>query len=141
MTHSVPKPVTLAAEARARGASWPAAAEEAKWELAGLRLWVRDHPREWARTLGRARRDNRDAACDEAVAVLRRQLRSDTDKTAFQAAAALAGRFGQARRRAAPADKAEADDPVQAYYDGLTDDERQDLAAALDEDERIEETG
>lgn len=92
---------------RAAGASWSAAATEAGWGLAGLKTWIRDHPRLWARELGRARRDTQDAACDEAVSVLRKQLRGAEAQTILRAAIALAGRFAPRRGPARPAEPTE----------------------------------
>src|SRR5262249_18477181 len=98
----------------------------------GLRGWVRDHPGPWARALGRARREARDAACDEAVAMLRRQLRSEEDKTVFRAAAALAARFGAARGRGRAA-KADGPVDVMEWYDALPEGERRQLDEVVEE--------
>ncbi|MFL5327339.1 MAG: hypothetical protein ACJ8C4_00355 [Gemmataceae bacterium] len=89
------------------GASWSAASAEAGWSVAGLKKWIRDHPQIWARELGRFRRENQEAAGDEAVAVLRKQLRATEAKTVLQAAVVLAGRFAPRR---GPVRKADAKD-------------------------------
>jgi hypothetical protein len=93
MNDDIPLPVIRAAEARALGSSLSAAAAEAGWALSGLRRWINRHPAVWYRALARARRDARDAACDEAVAFLRKHLRADEDKTSLQAAGSLTSRF------------------------------------------------
>jgi hypothetical protein len=90
MMSDVPNAIARAAEARALGGSWVTAAAAARWTLAGVRRWIRDNESSWFRELYRARREAHDAARDEAVAVLRQQLRADEAKTTLQAAAALA---------------------------------------------------
>jgi hypothetical protein len=103
MPHSTPNAIARAAEIRAHGGSWPAAAETARWTEYGLRRWIRSHPALWAREVGRARRESRDEACDESVAVLRRKLRDDADKTALDAAKILGGQFAPKKKpRPAP---------------------------------------
>ena len=89
----IPEPVARAAEVRAHGGSWQKAAEEAMWSLGGLKTWIRNHEAIWARELGRARREARESACDEAVAVLRRQLRTDDARAMLTAADKLTARF------------------------------------------------
>jgi hypothetical protein len=120
---NVPNAVIRAAEARATGWSWPAAAKEAGWTLTGLRRWIRDHEKLWYRELYRARREARDIACDEAVAVLRKQLRAEEDKTTFQAAATLATKVGSraGQRRAAKAGAAPT--TMTELLDAMTEDE------------------
>lgn len=93
MCDDVPEPVLRAAEVRAHGGSWQLAADEAQWSLAGLRTWIRRHQALWARELGRARREARNAACDEAVATLRKHLRTREAKASLGAASTLTARF------------------------------------------------
>src|SRR5262245_58977171 len=100
MSKSIPNAVIKFAEARAQGSSWQAATRESGWSLKGLQRWIRKHPAAWYRELFRARRDARDSACDEAVAMLRVQLRDEEAKTKFEAANAVAKHFatGKVRR-------------------------------------------
>jgi hypothetical protein len=107
MSKSIPNAVVKFAEARAAGSSWQAAARESGWSLDGLRRWIRKHPAAWYRELFRARRDARDSACDEAVAMLRVQLRDEEPKTKFEAANAVAKHFasGKVRKHAARSTK------------------------------------
>ena len=107
MRDFVPPEIFRAAEARAMGASWEAAAMRAGWEMAGLRAWIRRHLPLWYRALARARRDQQTAACDEAVAVLRKHLRNDEAKSCLRAAESLTATFSPmkpARRKPVPID-------------------------------------
>ena len=97
--NNIPIAIMRAAEARANGLSYAAAAKAATWSLEDLHRWIRKHEWEWYRVLHRARRDARDLACDEAVALLRQQLRDDEKKTIFNAADALAKRFATPKGR------------------------------------------
>ncbi len=90
MNDDIPLPVMRAAEARANGLSMTAAATTGGWTIDGLRRWINRHSAVWYRVLKRARCDARDAACDEAVAYLRKHLRADEDKTSLQAAGGTA---------------------------------------------------
>jgi hypothetical protein len=107
--HDLPTAILRAADARAQGLSWAAAANEAGWNLPGLRSWIRAHRSLWARELGRARRETHDAACDEAVTMLRRQLRAQTEKTILTAATALAARLAPNKSKPANPKPAEMD--------------------------------
>src|SRR5437870_3098760 len=77
MNARIPKSITRAAAARARGSSWDVAAQEAGWPKHDLQGWITRHKLQWHRALNLARWEARDAACDEAVSVLRVQLRED----------------------------------------------------------------
>ena len=108
MNDYLPIPVIQAAEARALGGSWSAAAEAAGWSVDGLRKWILARQRVWCREVGRARREARDSACDEAVAMLRKQLRAKEAKTILLAASAIARQFAPPRGRS-PSAKAKND--------------------------------
>lgn len=81
MLDEVPNAILRAADARAQRLSW-AAAEQAGWQLPGLRAWIRRNRSLWHRVLGQARSEIHDATCDEAVTMLRRQLRASEPETA-----------------------------------------------------------
>ena len=70
-----------------------------------------------------------DAACDEAVTVLRQQLRVPDAKTVLQAAIALASRFGPHRTKAPPTDR----EPSINIEECLQDEEWQRAIAATEE--------
>jgi hypothetical protein len=105
MNDAVPNAILRAAEARAQGLSWSAAAEQAGWQLPGLRAWIRRNRKSWHRVLGQARSEIHDAACDEAVTMLRRQLRASEPETAIAAATALTARLGKPKPKPKPADQ------------------------------------
>ncbi len=128
---SMPKSVIRAAEARAQGWSWTTAAKEAGWTLHGLRQWIRQHESSWFRELYRARREAHAAACDEAIAILRQQLRSTEDKTTFQAASTLATKL-PTRKPKPPAPNMSAEDAqmLDEYKTLLTDLSEPDEVAA-----------
>ena len=96
MPHDIPSAIARAAEVRAHGGSWPAAAQAAGWTAAGIQRWIRGHRQLWACEVGRARRDSRDEACDESVVALRKKLRAKTDKTVLEAAKIIGSGRGAA---------------------------------------------
>lgn len=93
MQNFVPTWVLRAADVRAQGASLDAAAEAAGKTTNQLLKWIRWHKRQWFAALQSARRETRDAACDEAIAMLRKQLRDKEAKSIYQAAASLSKTF------------------------------------------------
>lgn len=109
MNDEVPNAIFRAAEARAQGHSWPAAAEQSGWELAGLRAWIRRNRSLWHRVLGQARSETHDAACDEAVTALRVQMRAKQPETVISAATALTARLAKPKSKPAVAAKKETD--------------------------------
>jgi len=99
MSRKIPIAVIKAAEARAQGNSWEATAAASGWPLDQLRLWIRKRTRQWDQAIGRARREARDSACDEAVATLRVQLRDKKTKTKCEAANVVARHFAKGKVR------------------------------------------
>src|SRR5262245_60114715 len=108
MSRKTPIAVIKAAEARALGNSWEAAASASGWPLDQLRRWIRKRHSQWDRVLFRARRDARDSACDEAVPPLRVHLRDKKSKPKIDAATAVANHFSlpESKRRPAKSQKA-----------------------------------
>lgn len=78
-----------AAELRVRGSSWEAIAKEVGRAEKTVREWVRTYPREWQKAVREAEAQVAQEATAESVLTLRRQLRSDDEKTTREAAAAL----------------------------------------------------
>lgn len=78
-----------AAEARAGGVSWDAAARRVGLSEKELRRLARDHRATYRRAVTAARRDAVEDSFFEAVLSARRLLRSDDDKVAGQAATSL----------------------------------------------------
>lgn len=101
MPRHIPLAIVRAAEVRAHGGSWAAAAESGGWTARGLHRWVRLHVELWAREVGRARRFSRDEACDESVAVLRSNLRGKDRKLALESTKVIGSKF-QPRLRPKP---------------------------------------
>lgn len=126
MLDDVPNAILRAAEARSQGLSWPAAAEQAGWQLPGLRACIRRNRKSWHRVLGQARCEIHDAACDEAVTMLRRQMRTEDPETAISAATALTARLGKPKPKSKPADKNK--DPEQERNEWLHSLSQQNLA-------------
>jgi hypothetical protein len=109
MSAASPESLTLlsrAAELRATGKTWPAAAAELGWEHEELRKVVAEHGRLYERLASRARAEFRLDASSEAVAALRTLARSsDPDQCRHAATAIL--RFEAARLRSGAADAGE----------------------------------
>ncbi len=78
-----------AAEHRARGLSWDAAARELGRNEKTLREWARKFPREWAAALRKCEAAVAREATAESVHALRTQLRSEDEKVGRAAAASL----------------------------------------------------
>ncbi len=93
MKYFIPAWVVRAAEMRAQGGSINAAADAAGKTANRLLHWIRGHKPQWFAALQSARRETRDAACDEAIAMLRKQLRDKEAKSIYQAAASLSKTF------------------------------------------------
>jgi hypothetical protein len=89
MTAKVPAGLALAAELRAGGAGWPAVAKAVGRPADTVRKWPARYPELWAAYQGQAERRLAADAAAEGVHVLRRQLRSEDDKTSRDAAAKL----------------------------------------------------
>jgi hypothetical protein len=132
MHDDVPEAVVRAAEARAQGLSWPAAAEQAGWELHGLRCWIRRYAAQWARVYGRARREAHDAAGDEAVTMLRRRLRDGDAKTVLAAATALIARFAAGKSKPRAAKGPDPDAAMDEWLRGLSEPQVGQLIRQLD---------
>lgn len=141
MPKSVPNAVIKFAEARAAGLSWSAAAREAGWSLDGLHRWIRRNQVAWYRELFRARRDARDSACDEAVAMLRVQLRNEEAKTKLAAASAVAKHFANSKPAMRSANNSNATSDIDRLVCNMTDSELTKLDQELDaieEDVRVD---
>ena len=78
-----------AAEARAGGASWEAAAALVGRKADTVRRWPAVYPERWARAVQAAERQLLADATAESVHTLRRQLRSDDEKASRDAAQKL----------------------------------------------------
>jgi hypothetical protein len=78
-----------AAEARAGGASWEAVAALVGRKAATVRRWPAVYAERWARAARAAERQLLADATAESVHTLRRQLRSDDEKTSREAAQKL----------------------------------------------------
>lgn len=78
-----------AAELRASGAGWSVVAQTVGRTVDVVRRWPMRYPDRWAVHLRAAERRQAADAAAEGLHVLRRQLRSDDDKTARDAAAKL----------------------------------------------------
>ncbi len=116
---TIPIPIILAAQARASGLSFKAAADAAGWPLDDLHCWIRKNAKQWYRALHQSRRDTRDSACDEAVAMMRQQLRDAEKKTIFNAADALAKRFAAPKVRPHAPRPPRSSEPPEQFRDWL----------------------
>lgn len=96
--------LAAAAELRAGGASWAAVAAEVGGTAERVRKWPRRYPRRWAAHLLAAERQLAADAAAEGVHVLRRQLRSDDEKTSREAAQKLLTYKLAAEKKQPPAD-------------------------------------
>ncbi|QEL15807.1 hypothetical protein [Limnoglobus roseus] len=118
-----------AAELRVRGSSWDAIAKDVGRAEKTVREWVRTYPREWRKAVRDAEGQVAQEATAESVLTLRRQLRSDDEKTSREAAAALikfAALKQKPRTRAKPTRGPKVPPPVAAlaeFVGGLTDEE------------------
>ena len=83
------KLLTAAAELRAGGAAWAAVAARVGRRPDSVRRWPVRYRKRWAAHLLAAERQLAADAAAEGVHVLRRQLRSDDDKTSREAAQKL----------------------------------------------------
>lgn len=130
----LPAPFAAAAELRARGSSWEAAAKELGKNEKTLREWAKKFPREWAALLRKFEAQIAKEATAESVLTLRKQLRSEDEKVGREAAATLI-KYAATRRKPAakkPRDAKVAPEvaAIAEFVGGLTDDE---VAALLRE--------
>jgi hypothetical protein len=91
-----PQPVSdallaRAAELRAGGATWAAVGAKLGRRPESVQKWPRRYRKRWAGLLAEAERQQAADAAAEGVHVLRRQLRSDDDRTSREAAHRLLG--------------------------------------------------
>ena len=101
-TPAVPdKLLAAAADLRAGGAGWAAVADAVGRKPESVRKWPTRYRKRWAAHVAAAGRRLAADAAAEGVHVLRRQLRSDDDKTSRAAAAELLG-YKLAADKAAP---------------------------------------
>lgn len=127
VTRKIPTQFPAAAELRARGSSWEAAAKELGKNEKTLREWSKKFSREWAAALRKFEAQIAKEATAESVLTLRKQLRSEDEKVAREAAAAII-KYAATRRK--PAAK-KARDPkvapeiaaIAEFVGGLTDEE------------------
>lgn len=99
-TRTIPPQLEAAAERRARGMSWEAAAKELGRNEKTLRDWAKKFPEAWRAALARCEVQIASEAKAESVLTLRKQLRSDDEKIARDAAAELI-RYATTKRRTA----------------------------------------
>ncbi|MBL8866062.1 MAG: hypothetical protein JNK93_10935 [Planctomycetia bacterium] len=125
-----------AAEHRARGLSWDAAARELGRNEKTLREWAKKFPREWAAALRRHESTIAREATAESVHALRKQLRSEDEKIGRAAAASLI-QYALTKSRKSPSRKgrpaALAPDTaaLAEFVEGLTDAEAETLLREL----------
>lgn len=129
----IPDAIRRAAVARASGNSWSATASGVGVPLAELEEWVARHPRAWRRLLARERQSTRDAAHDEALAVLRTHLRDKDLRTQFNAAKHLTSMTPDRSRGA--------DESSALAVGHLSDDELKRISQPDEEDPRAPEAG
>lgn len=127
-TRKPPPQFEAAAELRARGSSWDAAARELERNEKTLRDWAKKFPRQWAAALRRFERQFVREAAAESVLTLRKQLRSEDEKVVRDAAAALI-RYATVRSKSVPKKPRSASAPspeiaaVAEFVGGLDDEE------------------
>ena len=128
-----PKPppdhlLAKAADRRAGGASWDAVAAQVGRAADTVRKWPAAYPAAWKKLLRAAERQLVRDATAESVHTLRRQLRSDDEKTSREAAQKLIqfrvalGRRGK-RAKAAPTKPPSELMRTAAYLETLSDDQ------------------
>ena len=120
--------ILKAALLRAQGVAWTAVAKEVGASLAQVKCWPARHPKVWRRATLVAEEQLLREATAESVLTLRKQLRSDDDKTSRDAAQRLiAFRIAWRNRRPVKPRVAGAGKPatlarrVVDYLEGLTD--------------------
>ena len=121
--------LALAAELRAGGASWATVAKTVNRRQPTVKRWPEMYPELWAAHLAVAERQLVSDAAAEGVHVLRRQLRSEDDKTSRDAAAKLLDFKLAGDKRAPPPDPAPKSrhHRIADHLEGLTDDQLQHL--------------
>ena len=120
--------ILKAALLRAHGSAWTAVAKEVGASLAQVKCWPARHPRLWRKATLVAEEQLLREATAESVLTLRKQLRSDDDKTSRDAAQRLiAFRIAWRNRRPTKVRGATAGKPanlarrVADYLEGFTD--------------------
>lgn len=120
--------ILKAALLRAQGVAWTAVAKEVGASLAQVKCWPARHPKVWRRATLVAEEQLLREATAESVLTLRKQLRSDDDKTSRDAAQRLiAFRIAWRNRRPTKPRGATAGKPatlarrVADYLEGFTD--------------------
>ena len=120
--------ILKAALLRAQGVAWTAVAKEVGASLAQVKCWPARHPRLWRKATLVAEEQLLREATAESVLTLRKQLRSDDDKTSRDAAQRLiAFRIAWRNRRPTKVRGATAGKPatlarrVADYLEGFTD--------------------
>lgn len=81
--------VERAAELRVSGLSWQQVAQKMRRKVNTVRQWTSRYPEHWKQLIERARQVLADEGADEAVSVLRTQLRGQEDKVSQVAAREL----------------------------------------------------
>lgn len=86
-THSPPtaSSIRLAAELRAAGNAWEKIAKDVGRPLADVRTWPQRFPTRWRKAIEAAERRTLAESTAEAVLVLRKQLRSEDEKSVREA--------------------------------------------------------
>lgn len=120
--------ILKAALLRVQGLAWNAVAKEVGASLAQVKCWPARHPKVWRKATLVAEEQLLREATAESVLTLRKQLRSDDDKTSREAAQRLiAFRIAWRNRRPLKPRGAAAGKPVTlarrvaAYLEGITD--------------------
>jgi hypothetical protein len=121
--------LATAAELRAGGASWTTVAKTVNRRQPTVKRWPELYPELWAAHLAVAERALVADAAAEGVHVLRRQLRSDDDKTSRDAAARLLDFKLAADKKAPPPDgkPKSRHHRIADLLEGMTDDQLQRL--------------
>ncbi|MSR53759.1 MAG: hypothetical protein EXS09_10785 [Gemmataceae bacterium] len=83
------RPVERAAELRVSGLSWPQVAQKMCRNVKTIQEWQRYYPEHWKQLVETARQAQADEGADEAVSVLRNQLRGEEYKVTQVAAREL----------------------------------------------------
>ncbi len=122
--------VQKAAELRAGGASWEMVATDVERAVATVRRWPAEYPVIWKRAFRIAERQLLTDATAESVLTLRKQLRSEDEKSSRDAAQKLI-QFRMAKQKK-PASKKPAKPPtihhrIALYLETLSDEEIQTL--------------
>lgn len=122
--------IQKAAELRAGGASWEMVATDVERAVATVRRWPAEYPVVWKRAFRIAEQQLLTDATAESVLTLRKQLRSEDEKSSRDAAQKLI-QFRMAKQRKSPSKKPAKPPPIHhriaLYLETLSDEEIQKL--------------